>query len=78
MTIITACHNSVVFVFVNDHLATIVLRPSMMDSDLYPYEAHIFYDGELGEIVQSQNGQTMRFAMRLVRSWARLNLYLEK
>ena len=78
MTIITACRNSIVYVLVNNHLATIVLRPSIMDADLCPYEAHIFYDGELGEIVQSQDGQTMRFAMRLVRSWARLNLYLKK
>lgn len=78
MTIITACRNSVVFVFVNNNLATIFLRPSTTGEDLYPYEAHIFYDGEPGEIVQSQNGQTMRFAMRLVRSWARSKLYLEK
>ena len=78
MTIITTCRNSVVFVLVNNHLATIVLQPSTTDTDLYPYEAHIFYDGELGEIVQSQDGQTMRFAMRLVRSWARFKLYLEK
>lgn len=78
MTIITACRNSVVYVLANGHLAAIILRPSTTDADLYPYEAHIFYDGELGEIVQSQDGQTMRFAMRLVRSWARLNLYLEK
>lgn len=78
MTIITACHNSFVSIFVNDHLATIFLQPSTTDVDLYPYEAHIFYDGEPGEIIQAQNGQTMRLAMRLARDWARLKLYLEK
>lgn len=78
MTIITACRNSVVYVLANNHLATIILRPSTYDADFYPYEALIFYDGEIGEIVQSSNGQTMRFAMRLVRSWARFKLYLEK
>jgi len=76
MTIITACRNSIVFVLTDTHSATIVLRPS---ADFgYPYEAHISYDGKPGEIVQSQDGQTMRFAMRLVRDWARLMLYLEK
>ena len=76
MTIITAYHNSIVFVLTDNHAATIILRPS---TDIgYPYEAHISYDGKPGEIVQGQNGRSMRLAMRLVRDWARLMLYLEK
>lgn len=49
----------VTYVITEHHIATIV----------YNYNngapsATIYYDGKLGEIIESENGQTMRYAMR--------------
>ena len=59
MKIIT-CGPIVTYVITAHHIATIVYNYN----DGQP-AAHIYYDGEIGEIVEAYNGQTMRHAFRL-------------
>lgn len=59
MKIIT-CGSHVTYIIYGSHIATIVYNYN----DGAP-SATIYYDGKLGEIVEAENGQTMRFAMRL-------------
>ena len=63
----------VIYVLTAHHIATIV----------YDYNnggqpsAHIYYDGEHGEIVEAMNGQTLRYAVRLARWTVREKEYLD-
>lgn len=58
MKIIT-CGPIVTYIVTDHHIATIVYSYN----DGAP-SATIYYDGRLGEIIEAENGQTMRYAMR--------------
>lgn len=60
MKIIT-CGPIVTYVITEHHIATIVYSYN----DGKP-SATNYYDGQLGEIIEAENGQTMRHAMRCV------------
>lgn len=57
MKIIT-CGPIVTYIVTEHHIATIVYSYN----DSAP-SATIYYDGQLGEIIEAENGQTMRHAM---------------
>lgn len=52
----------VTYIIIKHHVATICY-----DYNNGQPRAAIYYDGKLGEIVEAENGQTMRYAFRLVR-----------
>jgi len=58
MKIIT-CGPIVTYIITEHHIATIVYHYN----DGKP-SATIYYNGQLGEIIEAENGQTMRYAMR--------------
>lgn len=60
----------VTYLILDNHIATIVYYYN----DGHP-AAHIYYDGEIGEIVEAANGQTMRFAIRLAKWMLKDNQY---
>lgn len=50
----------VIYVICGNHIATIVY-----DYNNGQPSATIYYDGKMGEIVEAENGQTLRYAIRL-------------
>lgn len=63
----------VIYLICGNHVATIVY-----DYNNGHPNAAICYDGQPGEIVEAENGQTLRFAIRLARYTIRLDEYLTK
>lgn len=68
-----AVFKNTVTVMTEHHEATI----EYMFRDGQPAAA-IYYDGKIGEIVEADNGMTLRYAYRLARYSVRLTEYLHK
>ena len=78
MTILANCRNSIVTLITTHHTAVITLRPAVVfDSNFYPYEVAIAYDGKNSEIIQINSGQAMYSAMKLASNWIRTMEYFE-
>lgn len=63
----------VTYLITANHVATIVYKIENEQP-----AATIYYDGKLGEIIEAENGQTMRFAFMCARYSVRLSEYLTK
>lgn len=62
----------VIYIITAHHVATICY-----DYNNDQPKATIYYDGKLGETVETENGQTMRYAFRLARWTVRDKEYLD-
>ena len=62
----------VTYIIVNNHIATIAYNYN----DGQPI-ARIYYDGQIGEIVECENGQTMRQAFKLAAWTLKETAYCE-
>jgi len=63
----------VIYVLTAHHIATIVY-----DYNNGQPSAHIYYDGQNGEIVEAMNGQTLRYAIRLAKWHVKRDEYIDK
>lgn len=63
----------VVYILCGDYVATIVYDYNNGQSS-----ATIYYENEPGEIIEAENGQTMRYAIMFARSTIRIKAYLSK
>lgn len=71
MTMMVSVFNNTVTIITEHHDA----RIEYMYRDGQPAAA-IYYDDQIGEIVEAQNGMTLRYAYNLAKSSLRLTEYL--